>query len=194
MTGFIRRVVTGHDRNGKAIVISDGIAPNVKTNPLRPGHRSSDIWKTHAMPVVLTAEEPDPTLGPRTLHPSPHGTVIRIAELQPESDDIRNMTPDKAREVFAAMGNPSASMYGRGGRHPLMHRTETIDYAVVLEGEITLILDDRDVQLKAGDVVIQRGTSHAWSNRSQKMCRMLYVLIDARFAPELAAMFEGGGH
>lgn len=194
MTGFIRRVVTGHDRNGKAIVISDGIAPNVKTNPLRPGHRSSDIWKTHAMPVVLTAEEPDPTLGPRTLHPSPHGTVIRIAELQPESDDIRNMTPDKAREVFAAMGNPSASMYGRGGRHPLMHRTETIDYAVVLEGEITLILDDRDVQLKAGDVVIQRGTSHAWSNRAHKICRMLYVLIDARFAPELAAMFEGGGH
>ena len=83
-------------------------------------------------------------------------------------------------------------MAGRGGRHPLMHRTETIDYAVVLDGEITLILDDEDVQLKAGDVVIQRGTSHAWSNRSQKVCRMLYVLIDGRFAPDLAALLENG--
>ena len=192
MTGFIRRVVTGHDKNGKAIVISDGLAPNVKSNPLRPGHRSSDIWKTNAMPVVLTAAEVDPTRGPRTIHPAPQGTVIRIAELQPESADIRDMTPEKAREVFAAMGNPSASMFGRGGRHPMMHRTETIDYAVVLEGGITLILDDQDVQLTAGDVVIQRGTSHAWSNRSQKVCRMLYVLIDGRFAPDLAALFENG--
>jgi naringenin degradation protein FdeH len=195
MTGFIRRVVTGHDKSGKAIVISDGLAPNVKSNPLRPGHRSSDIWKTNAMPVALTAAEDDPTLGPRTIHPAPQGTVIRIAELQPESADVRDMSAEKAREVFAAMGNESASMFGRGGRHPMMHRTETIDYAVVLEGEITLILDDADVQLKAGDVVIQRGTSHAWSNRSQKMCRMLYVLIDGRFAPELAALFESGsGH
>ena len=191
MTGFIRRVVTGHDRNGKAIVVSDAIAPNVKSNPLRPGHRSSDIWKTSAMPVVLTADEPDPTLGPRTIHPAPQGTTIRIAELQPEPEAVRNMTPEKAREVFAAMGNPGASMAG-GGRHPMMHRTETIDYAVVLDGEITLLLDDEDVQLKTGDVVIQRGTSHAWSNRSQKVCRMLYVLIDGRFAPELAALFEPG--
>ena len=100
------------------------------------------------------------------------------------------MAPEKAREVFAAMGNESASMAGRGGRHPMMHRTETIDYAIVLEGEITLLLDDSDVELKAGDVVIQRGTSHAWSNRSQNVCRMRYVLIDGRFAPELAALFE----
>src|ERR1700675_1385408 len=76
MTGFIRRVVTGHDKSGRAIVISDGIAPNVKTNPSRAGHRSSDIWKTSAMPVVLAADETDPTLGPRTLHPAPQGTVI----------------------------------------------------------------------------------------------------------------------
>lgn len=195
MTGFIRRVVTGHDKSGKAVVLSDGIAPNVKSNPLRPGHRSSDIWKTNAMPVVLKAEEADPTLGPRTLHPAPHGTTLRIAELQPESADIRNMTPEQSREVFAAMGNAEAAMAGRGGRHPLMHRTETIDYAVVLEGELTLILDDADVLLKAGDVVIQRGTSHAWSNRSSKVCRILYVLIDGEFDAELGARFKSGaGH
>ena len=73
-----------------------------------------------------------------------------------------------------------------------MHRTETIDYAVVLEGEITLVLDNTDVQLKTGDVVIQRGTNHSWSNRSGKMARLLYILIDGRFDPELAAWFKPG--
>jgi mannose-6-phosphate isomerase-like protein (cupin superfamily) len=194
MAGFIRRVVTGHDKAGKAVVLSDGLAPTVKTNPLRPGHRSTDIWKTNSAPVIIKADEQDPTLGPRIIHPSPQGTVIRIAELQPETEETRTMTPERSREIFKAMGNENASMWGRGGRHPLMHRTETIDYAVVLDGEITMVLDDEDVHLKAGDVVIQRGTSHAWSNRSNKPVRMLYVLIDAKFAPELAAMFGDSGH
>ena len=74
-----------------------------------------------------------------------------------------------------------------------MHRTETLDYAVVLEGEITMLLDDSEVNLKAGDVVIQRGTNHAWSNRSGKPVRMLYILIDGKLDPELAAAL-GGAH
>jgi uncharacterized cupin superfamily protein len=86
------------------------------------------------------------------------------------------------------MGNEGAATFGRGGRHPMMHRTETIDYAVVLEGRVTLVLDDHDVELEAGDVVIQCGTNHAWSNRSDKPCRMLYVLIDGSFDPALAAL------
>jgi quercetin dioxygenase-like cupin family protein len=197
MTGFIRRVVTGHDKSGKAIVISDGLAPTVKTNPLRPGHRSTDIWKTNAAPAPITKDEPDPTtVGPRTIHPAPQGTVIRIAEIAPESEAIRNLTPEQAREVFKAAGNENASTFGRGGRHPMMHRTETIDYAVILEGELTMLLDDEDVQLKTGDVVIQRGTNHAWSNRSGRICRILYVLVDGRFDPELEASFKkaGSGH
>ena len=123
----------------------------MKTNPLRPGHRSSDIWKTNAAPAPITATEPDPTLGPRTLHPAPRGTVIRIAEIAPESDELRNLTP---------------------------------------EGELTLLLDDEDVLLKAGDVVIQRGANHAWSNRSGQPCRILYVLMDGEFDAELAARFK----
>lgn len=192
MDGRIRRVVTGHDANGKATVVSDGYAPSVRTNPLRPGHISVDIWKTHASPVILKGDEPDPTLGPRQIHPPPHGTVIRISEIAPETAAIRNLDPAKAREVFKAMGNESASTFGRGGRHPFMHRTETIDYAVVLSGEIWLLLDEQDVHLKAGDVVIQRGTNHAWSNRSDKPCRMLYVLIDGEFDPQLKAKFGNG--
>jgi quercetin dioxygenase-like cupin family protein len=189
MSQGIRRVITGHDKNGKAIVISDGPAPAVRSNPLRPGHKSTDLWRTNTAPVVLKAAMEDPTGGPRQIHPLPQGTVCRIAELQPEPAEIRNLTPDKAREVFAASGNAHASTFGRGGRHPMMHRTETIDYAVVLEGEITMLLDDEDVHLKAGDVVIQCGTNHAWSNRSDKACKMLYVLIDANFDAELSKRF-----
>lgn len=186
----IRRVVTGHDQNGKAVVLSDGPVPSVHTNPLRPGHVSNDIWRTGAAPVPITRDEAEPTAGPRRLHPGPGGTVFRISEVAPETEAIRNLTPEKAREIFRAVGNEAASTFGRGGHHPLMHRTETVDYAVVLDGEIYLVLDDTEVKLTAGDVVIQRGTNHAWSNRSGKPVRMLYVLIDGEFDPELAAAFK----
>jgi mannose-6-phosphate isomerase-like protein (cupin superfamily) len=118
--------------------------------------------------------------------------MFRISEVPPESDVIRNMTPEQARAAFRASNAEEASTWGRGGRHPLMHRTETVDYAVVLEGEIVLILDDEDVKLKAGDVVIQRGTSHAWSNRSGKTVKMLYVLCDGDFMPDLEGKFWTG--
>lgn len=195
MQGRIRRVITGHDENGRAIVVADEDAPAVRTNPARPGHISTDLWKTDAAPVVVRRRMEDPTGGPKQIHPLPRGTVFRISELAPEPPEIRDMSADKAREVFAAMGNAGAAMYGRGGRHPMMHRTESLDYAVVLEGEITLVLDDQDVHLKAGDVVIQCGTSHAWSNRSDKPCKMLYVLIDGEFEPDLKAQLGAdAGH
>ena len=184
----IRRVVTGHDKNGKAIVVSDGPATSVKTHPNRPGHRSTDIWKTTAMPVPIAAEEPDPTQGPRDFTP-PNGTKIRIAEIPPEPELFKTLTPAQVQEFFKSGGNESASTFHQNGRHPFMHRTESLDYAVVLEGEITMLLDDQDVVLKAGDIVIQRGTNHAWSNRSGKLVRMLYILIDGKFDPALKAAF-----
>lgn len=185
MQGTIRRVVTGHDSNGKAVVISDGPAP-AHDNPLRPGQVANEIWKTGAMPVPIARQEPDPVAGPRQLHPSPRGTILRVSLIPPESDEVRNLTPEQARERFGKIGNAGASTFGKGGRHPLMHRTQSVDYAVVLEGEITMMLDDEDVHLEAGDIVIQRGTSHAWSNRSGKPVKMLYVLIDGELEPELA--------
>ena len=193
MNGKIRRVVTGHDANGKAIVLEDRDAPAVRTNPHRPGHISVDLWRTNASPVVLKAEEPDPTAGPKVIHPLPNGTVFRISEIAPETEAIRNMDPEKAKEVFKAMGAENASTFGQNKRHPFMHRTETVDYAVVLEGEIVMLLDEDEVHLKAGDVVIQRGTNHAWSNRSNKPAKMLYVLVDGDFDPELKAKL-GSGH
>jgi quercetin dioxygenase-like cupin family protein len=194
MNGKIRRVVTGHDASGKAVVLEDGDAPAVRTNPKRPGHISTDLWKTSESPVIVRREEADPTAGPKQIHPPPRGTVFRISEIAPESEAIRNMDPSQAKDVFKAMGNENASTFGQNQRHPFMHRTETIDYAVVLEGEIVMLLDDEDVHLKAGDVVVQRGTNHAWSNRSDKPAKMLYVLIDGEFDDELKSTFEVGSH
>jgi mannose-6-phosphate isomerase-like protein (cupin superfamily) len=187
MQGQIRRVVTGHDANGKAVVLEDGFAPAVRTNPHRPGHISVDLWKTSASPVIVSRAEPDPTSGPKQIHPPPSGTVFRISEIAPETAAVRSMNAAQAKDVFKAMGNENASTFGQNHRHPFMHRTETIDYAVVLEGEIVMLLDDQDVHLKAGDVVVQRGTNHAWSNRSDQPCKMLYVLIDGEFDDDLEA-------
>ena len=83
------------------------------------------------------------------------------------------------------MGEASASRFGAGAPHPLMHRTETVDYGIVIEGEMTLVLDRSETLLHAGDIVVQRGTNHAWSNRSDSPCRMAFVLIDGRFADGL---------
>ena len=188
----IRRVVTGHDASGKAVVLSDGPVPTVHGNPIRPGQLSFEVWKTHASPAPISAVEPEPTTGPRSLQPPRHGNVFRISVVPPEAEATRKLTPEQAHELFVKSGAKDASTYGRGGRHPMMHRTETVDYAVVLEGEITLLLDEGDVQLKAGDIVIQRGTSHAWSNRSGKNVKMLYVLIDGEFSPELDGHFWPG--
>jgi mannose-6-phosphate isomerase-like protein (cupin superfamily) len=190
MARAIRRVVTGHDKSGKAIILSDGAVPVVHSNPMRPGQLSYEVWKTSAMPIPLPADEPEPTGGKRQLHPVANGTVFRISEVPPESDAIRNLTPEAARAAFAASNAEEASTWGRGGRHPLMHRTETVDYAVVLEGEITLLLDEGEVMLKAGDVVIQRGTNHAWRNHTSKPTRMLYVLMDGKFDPGMVEQFK----
>lgn len=188
---FIRRVVTGHDAEGNAVVISDGPTQNIKQNPARPWHRSTEIWKTNGSPVVLgaTTEDPCPVASP--IHPGHQGLVVRFAEIAPESADVRGMSAEKAREIFRSAGAEGASTFGRGGsRHPLMHRTETIDYAVVIDGELTMILDKEDVVLRAGDVVVQRGTNHAWANRSDKVCRVMFVLTDAKYDDALKATLE----
>jgi mannose-6-phosphate isomerase-like protein (cupin superfamily) len=190
MVKQVRRVVTGHDENGKAIVISDGPAPFVHVNAVNPEWYSTDIWRTGETPARIVAVADEPTPGPRRQMPQKRGTVLRINHFPPESEDVRQMDPEASRRAFAALGNEKAATFGRGGRHPLMHRTETIDYAIVLSGEITMVMDDRDVELKAGDVLVQCGTNHAWSNRSNAPCVVAFVLIDGEFDAELAAKFR----
>ena len=87
------------------------------------------------------------------------------------------------RAAFTEIGDAQASTVRANSPHPLMHRTESIDYGVVISGEMTLVLDKGEALLREGDVVVQRGTNHAWANRSGKPCRMLFVLVDGRFEP-----------
>jgi quercetin dioxygenase-like cupin family protein len=185
----VRRVVTGHDENGKAIVISDGPAPFVHVNAVDPEWYSTDIWRTNETPAYIVRAASEPTLGPRRQLPAKRGSVLRINHFPPESAAVGQMDAQASRAAFAALGNEKAATFGKGGRHPLMHRTQTIDYAIVLSGEITMVLDDEDVTLRAGDVVVQCGTNHAWSNRSDAPCMVAFVLIDGEFEPELAAKF-----
>jgi hypothetical protein len=186
----IRRVITGHDAKGKAIVVSDAPAPFMHANAVNPEWNSTDIWRTDGMPVVVRAQHGETTEGPRRQMPTKNGTVLRINNFPPETDAVNSMDVAAARKAFAALGNEKASTFGRGGRHPLMHRTETIDYAIILEGEIDMLLDDEDVHLKAGDIVIQCGTNHAWVNRSKAACRVAFILIDGKFDDELGAHFN----
>ncbi|HLF22280.1 MAG TPA: cupin domain-containing protein [Burkholderiales bacterium] len=177
----MRRIVTGHDASGRAVVSEDGPAPTVLTNPARGDYFSAQVWATHATPIPIAATEPDPTAHKLTLEPSRNGSVIRVIQFPPEDASIHKLDAAGARALFAAIGSDKASTFKPGGPHPLMHRTESVDYGIVLGGEITLVLDDSEVTVRAGDVLVQRGTNHAWSNRSGKSCRIAFILIDGRF-------------
>lgn len=171
----VRRLITGHDENGKAICIEDGPAANVLERPNRPGVALTNIWQTDTAPADVHREG-DPVAGEFVLHPPTGGTVFRVIEFHPEDPDVLAKLDGAA--AFAEMG--ASGNVIEGARHPFMHRTETVDYAVVLSGEITMMLDDTDYLLKAGDTVVQRGTNHAWSNQSDDVCVMAFVLIDGK--------------
>lgn len=183
----IRRIVTGHNGAGRAIIVSDGPAPCTYTDPREPGFSSIDLWRTFEMPAHIDATTPECTGGPRRQLPTASGSVLRINCFPPETESARSATREEAAAFFALLGNPEGSSFTPGGRHPRMHRTQTVDYAIVLSGEITMLLDDSKVHLKAGDVVIQRGTNHAWSNRSNEPCVVAFVLLAGRFEPGLLA-------
>lgn len=119
------------------------------------------------------------------LAPPPHGTRIRVLDIQPETQELASLDAAQARGHFEMLGAASASTGQEGAPHPLMHRTETIDYGIVLEGEIYLIVDKGEILCRQGDIVIQRGTNHAWANRSSSVCRIAFILVDGVFDPAL---------
>jgi hypothetical protein len=183
----VRRVVTGHDENGRAVVLNDGAPPHVTRPPQQPGLAFYEIWNTRASPAPVRANEPEPTDLHRDTAPPANGTIIRIVDIPPEGEEGPSFDSETARALFEKVGLAENAEHTIPGRHPLMHRTESIDYGVVLDGEIVLLLDDQEVPLKTGDVVVQRGTIHAWANRSDRITRMLFVLAAGKFDPELAS-------
>ena len=186
----IRRIVTGHDANGKAVFTEIGPLPTVVPLTTIPGTVFHEIWSTQDAPAAV-GNGADPTLGPLVLSPPRHGTRIRIVDIPPDTDDFLQHGAARMHDAFAQIGEAGASTVQASSPHPLMHRTESIDYGVVLHGALTLVLDDSEVALAPGDVVVQRGTNHAWANRSGAPCRMLFVLVDGRYDAELATALAG---
>ncbi|MDB5871692.1 MAG: Cupin 2 conserved barrel domain protein [Ramlibacter sp.] len=181
----IHRVVTGHDVHGKAIVSSDGPLPTVVELAAIPGTVFHEVWSTAGSPAPID-NGPDPTLGALALAPGKQGTRFRFVDVPPDTADFLAHGARKVGEAFAQTGDAAASTVKADSPHPLMHRTQSVDYGVVIEGEVTLVLDDSEVQLAAGSVVVQRGTNHAWANRSGRPCRMLFVLVDGAWDPAIA--------
>jgi hypothetical protein len=181
MPPIMRRVVTGHDDDGNAIILTD--APPIRVQKIgEHGPVFYEIWNTREMPVRIDRRSGEPPEAQLTLSPPHNGTRIRILDIPAETDAMKRMDASSAREHFAEIGAPEASTHtGAGAPHPFMHRTETVDYGIVIDGELTLIVDRGETTIKAGDVVVQRGTNHAWANRSGKNCRIAFVLIDGQF-------------
>lgn len=176
-----RRIVTGHNAEGKAIIISDAPPVNVQLVGGPGGPTFFEVWHTSETPALIHPqpdEQDDKTL---ILPPPANGTRIRVIEFPPEGEEIRKLTTADAAAKFKSMGDEKASTSHEDAPHPLMHKTKTVDYGIVLEGEITLVLDRAETLIKAGDIVVQNGTNHAWANRSGKTCRIAFVLIDGEF-------------
>lgn len=174
----LRRIVTGHDKNGNSIIIKDGPTPGVKTTPNRPGVVIHNMWTTTSAPSRF--DEPDETASSDLpLLPAKRGTVFRIVEF-PSEKQVEQVDPATARKAFKEFGADKALDKSEKSRHAFMHQTDTVDYGICLEGEITLILDDSEIVMHKGDVCIQRGTNHAWTNRSDKPGRMAFILIDGK--------------
>lgn len=180
-----RRIVTGHDAEGKAIIIAD--APPVNTQLIGgPGGPTFfEVWHTTETPALIHARPGSLDEMGLVLPPPQKGTRIRVIEFPPEGEEIRKLTGADAAAKFKAMGDEKASTSAEGAPHPLMHRTQTVDYGIVLEGEITLVLDRAETTIQTGDIIIQCGTNHAWANRTDKVCRMAFVLIDGQFTNEI---------
>lgn len=182
MTRQTRRVVTGHDAEGRAIFLEDGPAPRVVSFGPERGTTFTEIWNTRATPAPIDAASGEPDEGGIVLPPPANGTRIRIVDFPPEEAGTEAISADAAKALFAEMGAAEASRHaGEKTRHAFMHRTGSIDYGIILEGEITLILDVGETVVSAGDIVVQRGTNHGWANRSGKPCRVCFVLVDGTF-------------
>ncbi len=170
----LRRVVTGHNEQGKSVVLFDGLPPNVTL-----GGRLAEIWYTDETPASNRGHA-DASLRSLQMEPPARGSVFRCLELDPESQIADLDAAARAalmRETLASLSAAHAAVDTT--RHPGMHRTRSIDYVVVLAGKVRMLLDEGEVDLEPFDMVVQRGTNHAWVNRGTEPVLLLAVMIDA---------------
>ena len=174
MASDIRRIVTGLDADNKAVVLFDSRLPLAA----RPsGVASANLWITDSYPPALSFTNDDPAKQPIGISPPDNGTTFRVIEFPPHDPAAEaKLEPDF---LMKEIGD-KAPARGVPVTHPYMHRTRTLDYAVVLSGEIDMMLDETSVHLKPGDTVVQQATNHAWINRGKEPCRILFVLLDSQ--------------
>ena len=170
----VRRVLTGHDSEGKSTFIADGLAPNVKEMASMPGLALTDLWETRGAPAS-NAGAADAAARPVRLEPPRNGSILRIVEFPPDSQWRERAD---ARRAFDSIGAGHAA--DRRSSDPMMHRTRTVDYIIVLKGEIYAVMEKGETLLRAGDILVQRGTNHSWSVRGSEPCIVAAVLVDAK--------------
>ena len=170
----IRRIVTADGAGGRSRIAEDAPAGAIRTVAERPGYRSVNVWRTEATPAKISS--PDTAPAHQGILPPKNGSILRVIDFPPEPAD----PAERKRRIQATFGGifSDATHDKRAGAHPGMHRTETLDYAILLEGEIWALMDEGETLMRAGDVLIQRGTNHAWANRSSRTARIAFVLID----------------
>ena len=184
MSNPIRRIVTGHDDRGRAVIQSNSAPGRVRTLS-HGGPTFYEIWNTRETPARIDRASGEPSEDGIILAPPTNGTRIRVLDIPPETAESEKTDTSRTWAHFAEIGAAGASTNSGDARHPYMHRTETVDYGVVLEGEITLLVDVGEVTVRVGDIVIQRGTNHAWANRSGKNCRIAFILVDGAYVDGL---------
>jgi hypothetical protein len=172
----IRRVVTGHDAQNRSTFIFDGLAPNVKEMATMPGVALTDLWETTTAPADNTGTA-DAAARPVKLEPPSVGSILRIVEFPPDT----MWKGADAAKAFESIGAGHAQ--DKDSADPMRHKTSTIDYIIVLKGEIYAILDTGETLLKAGDILVQRGTMHSWSVRGTEPCIVAAILIGAQPHP-----------
>jgi mannose-6-phosphate isomerase-like protein (cupin superfamily) len=161
----VRRIVTGVNAQGRSYIQSDGDTPNVQNQPGKP--LAQVLWATGG--ARAPGEEPAPPGHAFGFHSS-GGSLLRVADFPPDSHyDLAALQKFLDESGVRDNTNP---------RHFWFHKTESLDYAIVLEGEIYAMMDEGEVLMRPGDILIQRATNHSWSNRSDKVCRMAFVLLD----------------
>jgi hypothetical protein len=179
MTLEIRRLVSGHNAEGKSIFLSDTTVSPPGNRRTAAGTAVVELWQTDTMPADNTGDK-DPTDHPFRLPPPPNGTVCRVVEYPPDQQRFAAMS---GKDWAADAATQGYKRDAGNARHGGFHKTDTIDYAIVIEGEIYALMDEGEKLMNTGDFLIQRGTSHSWANRSDKIARIAFILIDAKPVP-----------
>lgn len=175
----IRRIIAANDADENAVILSDAADTELTSDPARPGFASNRVWVTEGTPAPVAGVTETLDL-PQTLEPPPGGSVCRFLTIPPDDWFMADITEEKVSDFFASMGSPGASRLGAGSPHPYMQQTDTLDYVLVMSGEVTLVLDTEEVHLQTGDTVVNIGASHAWSNRSDAPCELFVSMHDGK--------------